>query len=101
MDGISNTVHPRCRFVYLPPLVVSAAPRSAACRGSPERRRAGLPIWDDFLYPVRSSPRAPSDESHLGACVVTPSFLLDGSDTTSSALIRFFWRVSTVRDVED
>ena len=78
--------------------------RGAALRCMPwlaGARRAGLPIWDDFLYPVRSSPRAPSDESHLGACVVTTSFLLDGSDTTSSALIRFFWRVSTVRDVED
>jgi hypothetical protein len=27
--------------------------------------------------------------------VVTTSFLLDGRDTTSSTLIRFFWRVST------
>ena len=32
---------PGCRFVYLPPLVVAATPRSAACRGSPERRCAG------------------------------------------------------------
>jgi hypothetical protein len=33
--------------------------------------------------------------------VVTGSFLLAGRDTTSSTLIRFFWRVSTGLDVED
>ncbi|PVH61640.1 hypothetical protein PAHAL_3G083700 [Panicum hallii] len=30
---------------------------SAACRGSPEQRRAGQPVCDDFLCPVRASPR--------------------------------------------
>jgi len=47
VDGISFTVHPRsaCR------LHRGREAASAACLGSPERRRAGQPVWDDFQRP--------------------------------------------------
>ncbi|PVH36199.1 hypothetical protein PAHAL_6G020100 [Panicum hallii] len=48
VDGISNST-PGRHLVCRPPLFVAA---SAASRGSPERRRARPPVWDDFQRPV-------------------------------------------------
>jgi hypothetical protein len=45
---------------------------SGARRGSSERRRAGLPAWEDFPFPV----------SLPGAWSLVTSFVLAGRDTT-------------------
>ncbi|KAG2567510.1 hypothetical protein PVAP13_7NG327644 [Panicum virgatum] len=90
---------PGCRFVYLPPLVVAATPRSAACRGSRGAPLCSLANLGRIPVSCLLFAATASDESLLGAWSPRASYSTARHDVVDAD--RFFWRVSTVLDVED